>query len=310
MRKGKLTTILMCVALLACVSASAQEPIVSSSWHVPKTEGHYANRPKISPEFQLSAHSVIKVDAVVDPWCRCGSAGFQYFVFQHRLKNSSGEWTNQLAYTRNLTDPVFAPERWIDGKKLSWTYQLEVLPQAENYVYRILLFPNFWWDGSHHTPEQVLAISISAISQGGGGATDVPLNLALNRPSRQSSTSQWSKSDDAQGAVDGVRNGGFGFHTNLERNSWWQVDLGEVRSLKEVRIFNRLDCCAERARTIRVLLSNDGLDWRPAFTNDGGLFGGADGRPLRIMLRGESARFVRLQLNATEYFHLDEVEIY
>ncbi|MGZ5436924.1 MAG: hypothetical protein ACXW3F_12775, partial [Pyrinomonadaceae bacterium] len=51
-------------------------------------------------------------------------------------------------------------------------------------------------------------------------------NLALTRPARQSSTSQWSQPNDAKGAVDGNVSGGFGFHTESQQNPWWQVDLG------------------------------------------------------------------------------------
>lgn len=135
-------------------------------------------------------------------------------------------------------------------------------------------------------------------------------NLALNRPAQQSSTSEWSKPNDSQGAVDGVKNGSFGFHTNQEKNPWWQVDLGEVKQLTEIRIFNRLDYNPERARTIQVLLSNDGVNWTRVFANDGSIFGGADGKRLNVPLTGKFARFVRLQLYETNYFHLDEVEIY
>ena len=135
-------------------------------------------------------------------------------------------------------------------------------------------------------------------------------NLSKNRPAKQSSTSQWSKQNDAQGAVDGVKNSSYGFHTNNEKNPWWQVDLGQVRPLTGIRVFNRLDCCAERARTIQILLSNDGANWTRVFTNNGTVFGGNDGNPLSVSLKGKSARYVRLQLAETNYFHLDEVEIY
>ncbi|NOS69161.1 MAG: hypothetical protein HOP33_04445, partial [Verrucomicrobia bacterium] len=37
-----------------------------------------------------------------------------------------------------------------------------------------------------------------------------------------------STSDDAAGGCDGVTNGKWGFHTGLEANPWWQVDLGQV----------------------------------------------------------------------------------
>lgn len=134
-------------------------------------------------------------------------------------------------------------------------------------------------------------------------------NLALNRPARQSSTSQWSQPNDAQGAVDGNVSGGFGFHTESEPKPWWQVDLGAVKALAEIRIFNRRDCCSERARTLQVLLSYDGVSWTRVFSNPGSVFG-PDGAPLRVSVKGLSARFVRLQLAETNYFHLDEVQVY
>ena len=135
-------------------------------------------------------------------------------------------------------------------------------------------------------------------------------NMALNRPTKQSSNSQWSKTNDAQGAVDGVKNRSFGFHTNREKNPWWQVDLGAIKQLAEIRIFNRIDCCAERARTIQVLLSNDGIKWKRVYTHNGSVFGVSDGKPLIVSLARNSARYVRLQLAETNWFHLDEVEIY
>jgi hypothetical protein len=135
-------------------------------------------------------------------------------------------------------------------------------------------------------------------------------NLALHKPAQQSSTSQWSHPDDAQGAVDGVKNGRFGFHTNHEPNPWWQVDLQGVNALGEVRIFNRIDNVPERSRTLQILLSVDGVTWQRAYTHDGQPFGGTDGKPLVVALNGAQARFVRLQLNDTTWFHLDEVEVY
>jgi hypothetical protein len=292
-----------------------------------------------------------------------------------------------------------------------------VLPQAENYNYRILLFPNAYWTGNgHYTPEQILNISITLVSSGGGngntnritwatqadnlrgrngerftyicpgdgtisprlwgtniytddssicsaavhaglinaqsggtvtieiragassyqgsfrnGATSKDyggwhgsfifvkgtnggntefVNLALNRPARQSSLSEYSRPNDAQGAVDGVKNGGVGFHTSEELNPWWQVDLGVVKNLTEIRVFNRTDCCSERAKTLQILLSADGRAWQRVFVNSGNNFNWSSENPLKVSVAGNSARYVKLQLNERNWFHLDEVEIY
>ena len=46
---------------------------------------------------------------------------------------------------------------------------------------------------------------------------------------------------DAAGAVDGVKDGKYAFHTNQEPNPWWQVDLGESVPIARVVVYNRLD---------------------------------------------------------------------
>ena len=105
-----------------------------------------------------------------------------------------------------------------------------------------------------------------------------------------------------------MKNGSYGFHTSHERNPWWEVDLQRSASLAEVRIYNRRDYDPSRARTIQVLLSNDGVNFTRAYSHDGSTWGG-DGQPLVVQLNGAAARWVRLQLNAQEYLHLDEVEV-
>ena len=137
-----------------------------------------------------------------------------------------------------------------------------------------------------------------------------PALISKDKPATQSSTSQWSRANDALGALDGVKNGSFGFHTEKERNPWWQIDLGSLAAIAEIRVFNRLDCCSERARTLQVLVSADNKTWQAAYRHDGSIFGGADGKPLKISLGNLSARYVRLQLAEENWFHLDEVEVF
>jgi hypothetical protein len=137
-----------------------------------------------------------------------------------------------------------------------------------------------------------------------------PGNIALGRPARQSSQSQWSNANDAQGAVDGKKTNGFGFHTATESQPWWEVDLGRVCPLGRLRVYNRMDCCGERARSLQVLLSSDGGGtWQTAYRHDGSAFGGNDGRPLVVDLGGKPGRIVRIQLTTNDYLHFDEVEL-
>jgi hypothetical protein len=152
-------------------------------------------------------------------------------------------------------------------------------------------------------------------------------NIALNKPAQQSSFSVWSTGpNDAEGAVNGVKNGSYHFHTDFQPNdkhpeyAWWQVDLQGVYTLSEVRIFNRMDEAA-RANTLQVLLSTDGNQWTLVYDNrrdnNGAVFGGYRGDdtkndPLRVIAQvsGKPARFVRLQLAEPNFLHLDQVEVY
>jgi hypothetical protein len=153
-----------------------------------------------------------------------------------------------------------------------------------------------------------------AQSEGSNVATPALTNLALHNYASQSSTAtDWGGNWYASKGVDGIKTGNIyegGFHTNKEVNPWWQVDLGSRSQLTEIRIYNRLDCCSERSRTLQVLLSDEGQNWRVVYSHDGSVFGGADGKYLDIKLNNEIARFVRVQLREENWFHLDEVEVY
>ena len=116
---------------------------------------------------------------------------------------------------------------------------------------------------------------------------------------------------DALGAVDGVIDGKWGFHTLNEKDPWWQVDLGAKAALGRAVVYNRCDSCGQRNNRIVLWLSDDGKSWAQAYQHTGQYFGGKpDGKPLIVKLDGKAARFVRLGLKGTSYFHLDEVQVY
>lgn len=120
-----------------------------------------------------------------------------------------------------------------------------------------------------------------------------------------------STKDDALSALDGVKDGGWAFHTGLDNPPWWQVDLGEAVALDHALVFNRCDGAASRMDRIVVLLSDDGKAWRRVYQHDGPTFYGAHtGPPLKVDLTGQTARFLRLTVPGQAFLHLDEVEVY
>ena len=120
---------------------------------------------------------------------------------------------------------------------------------------------------------------------------------------------------DAAGAVDGVKNGAWGFHTIFSANPWWQVDLLEPTALDRILVYNRQEGGSIGNRTIgmKVLVSLDGDAWTEVYQHSGEAFGGAlAGTPLVVDLseRDVTPRYVRCQMEKEVSFHLDEVEVY
>jgi hypothetical protein len=140
-------------------------------------------------------------------------------------------------------------------------------------------------------------------------------NLAIGGRTYQSSTSRWSQHPDPR--IDSARavNGSFGntqtFHTNLEINPWWAIDLKAICAIRQIKLYNRLSE-ARRARSISIWASISGRDWAKLFhhpASDG--IWGDDGVPLCVSIQpSEIARFVRVELNGVDYLHLEQVEIY
>ncbi|ELS05588.1 F5/8 type C domain-containing protein [Xenococcus sp. PCC 7305] len=136
-------------------------------------------------------------------------------------------------------------------------------------------------------------------------------NIALNKPTQQSSLAQDSQPKESQKAVNGIRDGKPSFCTAQEVNPWWQVDLEDTYALTEVRVYNCIDQGEETVRTLKILVSLDESDWQELYINHEGLiFGGTAGRPLVVPVKSQMARYVRLQLNEQTSLHLDQIEVY
>ena len=71
--------------------------------------------------------------------------------------------------------------------------------------------------------------------------------------------------EDAAGGVDGLITGEWGFHTENEKDPWWQVDLGNGAAIDRVVLYNRCDGCGTRNVRIILWLSDDGKDFRQVY---------------------------------------------
>ena len=181
--------------------------------------------------------------------------------------------------------------------------------ERDNKVYDTYLAEHW-----HHLTGPALDVMLRAPPE------DLPApNVALNKPSWQSSTYEPDGAEPAGSRVsgggnNGVRNGRYGFHTAIEDSPWWVVDLLGAFEVLAVRLFNRLDspAIAARANQLDVLVSMDAASWTVIYARvEDAPFGGADGFPAEIHVKSPApARFVAVRLRSRGFLHLDEVEVY
>jgi len=142
-------------------------------------------------------------------------------------------------------------------------------------------------------------------------------DLALGRPATQSSICGWSAArspaEDAAFLVEGIidrKDREYANHTAEELFPWWQVDLGEVRTIDAVRLFNRRTC-ANRFSRFSILASEDGAGWTPIYKHDGRLVLGAGDDGATITIDSPNmARYVRIRLDGFAFLHLRAVQVF
>ena len=157
-----------------------------------------------------------------------------------------------------------------------------------------------------------------ACSVGSHAYIDGPLgsNLSRGKPASQSSllpphSRRATLEGDASGAVSGILMTPYAFHTGLEPDPWWRVDLGAPCEIHEVRLFNRVDMSAEHSRNFRILLSDDAEHWQEVHRRESEQPFGLDGKPYRwLCVSSVSARHVKVQIIGTTYMHLSQVEVF
>jgi hypothetical protein len=129
-------------------------------------------------------------------------------------------------------------------------------------------------------------------------------NLALHRSVVVSSRSPQHGVEPSR-VVDGKRRN-LGFHSDDQGQKHVTVDLGSVQRIRRVDVFNRADCCQERAVPLALEVSRDGREFRQLLVR-------LDPFSLwKAEFPATEARYVRLARRGggEAPFHLSELEVY
>ena len=128
-------------------------------------------------------------------------------------------------------------------------------------------------------------------------------NLALHRPVVVSGSDPDFDIDPSR-VVDGDKLN-LGFHTGTDPNTTVTIDLGSVESIHRVEIYNRFDCCQDRAVPLALQVSSDGSDYETVARETKTFEQWSASLPPKT-----KARFVRLLHEKDDFFHLAEIEVY
>jgi hypothetical protein len=144
-------------------------------------------------------------------------------------------------------------------------------------------------------------------------------NIALRKPTRQSSIATRGPQDPPGSAVqghanDGIRTGSFGFATAQEDQPWLTIDLLDSFTIVQIHIYNRMDApeLMARAANLTIAVSIDNVNWTEIHMQDGTtVFGGLPASPLVVPApAATSARYIKVSSRRPTVLHLDEIEVY
>jgi hypothetical protein len=151
-------------------------------------------------------------------------------------------------------------------------------------------------------------------------ARNLRQNLSVRRPTFETPVyPAWDPAlTQASNAVDGNRDGNYydGSVATMDiadGGPWWGVDLGSVRRIREVNLYNRTDCCASRLSHYQVWISSDSTDgwngtWQLAVDRSSTVIADGDTSP-QMNLVDLHARWVDITIADTNYLSLAEVEV-
>ncbi|MCJ8295314.1 MAG: discoidin domain-containing protein, partial [Colwellia sp.] len=148
-----------------------------------------------------------------------------------------------------------------------------------------------------------------------------PVNIALSGTATQSST--WG-ANAASRAIDGNTSGSWSqneiTHTDLGSQPYWTLDLGSVKQIDLIKIWNRTDCCSSRLKGFHVFVSDNAFIGTTVADSQGQTgvldkaFTGVTGTTTEFSIN-RTGRYLRIQLLDTtvtgeNVLSLAEVEVF
>jgi hypothetical protein len=104
----------------------------------------------------------------------------------------------------------------------------------------------------------------------------------------------------------------FFFHTAIGKNQFIQIDLGEIRNIRTIRIANRTDTCFDRATNLFAILSTGDAENTESvfhFHTPPAFLSGAS-KTCELTIPPSPARYVTLTSPAETALHFSDLKIF
>ncbi|XP_073517862.1 fucolectin-like [Phyllobates terribilis] len=163
-----------------------------------------------------------------------------------------------------------------------------------------------------YRPPSSLILLGSVVLALGCAPAPVATNIARTRVASQVSDYPYAtRSILAKNAIDGNKDtdfsSGFCTHTNLEKDPWWKLDLGQSYKISSVAITNRMDCGLERLMGAEVRIGNSPDNNIPVC----GTVTNVVSATMPFCCKGMEGRYVSVVIPGhSEYLSMCEVEVY
>ncbi|EAJ0335829.1 hypothetical protein BHR28_05950 [Campylobacter lari] len=130
----------------------------------------------------------------------------------------------------------------------------------------------------------------------------------------QSSISKWSKFDDPLRAINSaLKIEDYAFHTGIEENPWWMIDLEQEEYIEYIEIQNSKKN-PDNIKKVQVFYSLDGKEW---FFIDSSMYefiyatgGGGIDKFLVLLNSYIKVRFIKIALSEKGCLHLNKIKIF
>ena len=225
-----------------------------------------------------------------DPACLSRAAGGKALALELGAAVLARDFTGMAELPR--------PEQWRLARALR-AFALELCDEVDSVGRRIARIRSGRWLKLGLTSALVLALALTALWT--KERSEKGADLAQGKP--WTASSKYPEGGCKSPLQSCPGSASYFFSTDEQDNPWLEIDLQSLQKISRVRVYNREDCCGDRAVPLVVEVSRDHKRWDEVGKR------GTNFSTWKLSFPATEARWVRLRVTRRSYLHLTGVRI-